>query len=274
MASKSSEGGVLDTIKTVVYALLLAGIIRTLFFQPFYIPTGSMKPTLLIGDFLFVNKFAYGYSRHSCPFSLCPFDGRILFSEPERGDIAVFRHPVLRQDYIKRLVGLPGDTIQVTGGRLVINGEMLPLEPAGTFDEPNIAQRGAEPRCMGVVADGANCQKERFVETLPDGTEHYVLNFQDGRQDETGIYTVPEDHYFFMGDNRDNSVDSRFFSRAQLNDNRDNLEGSIPFHPGGVGFVHRDFLLGKTNLVVFSAEGPSLFLLWNWRFDRLLEWVE
>ena len=114
MASKSEKsGGIVESIKTIVYALLIAGVFRTLFFQPFWIPSGSMKDTLLIGDFLFVNKMAYGYSQHSCPFSLCPFSGRILGSEPELGDVVVFRHPVTNTDFIKRVVGMPGDTVQV-----------------------------------------------------------------------------------------------------------------------------------------------------------------
>ena len=119
MAAKTkARGGILELLKTIVYALLLAGVIRTLFFQPFWIPSGSMKPTLLIGDFLFVNKMAYGYSRYSCPFSMCPIDGRILGREPKRGDVVVFRHPTNGTDYIKRLIGLPGDTVQMQNGKV------------------------------------------------------------------------------------------------------------------------------------------------------------
>ena len=124
MATKAkTEGGIVETIKTVVYALLIAGVFRTLFFQPFWIPSGSMKDTLLVGDFLFVNKMAYGYSRFSCPFGLCPIPGRILGWAPERGDVVVFRHPVNGSDFIKRLIGLPGDTVQVKNGILFLNGE-------------------------------------------------------------------------------------------------------------------------------------------------------
>ncbi|MFN4130724.1 MAG: signal peptidase I, partial [Paracoccaceae bacterium] len=136
MASKAkSDGGIVETIKTVVYALVIAGLFRTLFFQPFWIPSGSMKDTLLIGDFLFVNKMAYGYSRFSCPFSACPFDGRLLFSEPVRGDVVVFRHPVNGTDFIKRLIGMPGDTVQMRGGVVYLNGAEVPQEPAGVFSE-------------------------------------------------------------------------------------------------------------------------------------------
>ena len=116
MAAQAKADGIWETVKTVVYALLIAGVFRTLFFQPFWIPSGSMKDTLLIGDFLFVNKMAYGYSRHSCPFSMCPFEGRIFGSEPERGDVVVFRHPTEGTDFIKRVIGLPGDRVQVIDG--------------------------------------------------------------------------------------------------------------------------------------------------------------
>ena len=149
-AEVEKKDGIFETVKTIVYALLIAGVFRTLFFQPFWIPSASMKDTLLIGDFLFVNKMAYGYSEHSCPFSICTFiDGRWLGRSPERGDVIVFKHPVNGQDFIKRVVGLPGDRVQMRDGRLHLNGEALPLEPAGTFVEPYEPQgpmRGM-PRC-------------------------------------------------------------------------------------------------------------------------------
>jgi signal peptidase I len=132
-SSTENKDGWVETIKTIVYALLIAGIFRTLFFQPFWIPSGSMKDTLLIGDFLFVNKMAYGYSRHSCPFSMCPFSGRIFGNEPERGDVVVFRHPVNNSDFIKRVVGLPGDRIQMQNGVLYINGQAAPQRDDGSL---------------------------------------------------------------------------------------------------------------------------------------------
>jgi len=260
MADK--KDGIVETIKTIFWALLIAGVFRSVFFQPFFIPTGSMKDTLLIGDFVFVNKMAYGYSKHSCPFSACPIPGRILASEPERGDIVVFRHPTLNSDYVKRLIGLPGDRLQVRGGLLYINGEVAPQVPAGTFEEVFERQGsfGTTPKCAnGAVGEGAICIKARATETLPGGRSHSVLNVADfpGMPDNTDVYTVPEGHYFFMGDNRDNSTDSRFDQRA-----------------GGVGFVPAEYLLGRVDRVMFSAAGKRLVYFWTWRSDRFFKKVE
>ena len=261
MASEKNDGGIVETIKTVVYALLIAGVFRTLFFQPFWIPSGSMKDTLLVGDFLFVNKMAYGYSQYSCPFGMCPFSGRILASEPERGDVVVFRHPVNKSDFIKRLIGLPGDTIQMKNGVLNINGTPVKLEDAGIFTETFRKQGpvGYYPRCSNSpVGEGGICEKERQIETLPNGVSHDILNINDGfYSDNTDVFTVPEGHYFFMGDNRDNSEDSRY---AQIN--------------GGVGFVPSEYLIGRADRIMFSAAGRSLFFIWTWRPDRFLKAVE
>ena len=262
MASKAkTDSGIVETIKTVVYALLIAGIFRTLFFQPFWIPSGSMKDTLLIGDFLFVNKMAYGYSRFSCPFGLCPFSGRIMFSEPQRGDVIVFRHPVNGADFIKRLIGLPGDRVQVKGGVLFLNGQEVPQTPDGIFTETFEPQGPMRtlPRCEnGPVGEGGDCQSSRFVETLPGGRKHEVLNIEnDAFADNTGVFTVPEGNYFFMGDNRDNSQDSRF---AQTT--------------GGVGFVPAENLIGRADRVMFSSAGRSMLFFWTWRSDRFFKGVE
>jgi signal peptidase I len=263
MATKSStkSGGIVEVVKTIVYALLLAGVIRTLFFQPFWIPSGSMKPTLLIGDFLFVNKMAYGYSRHSCPFSLCPFSGRIFASEPERGDVVVFKHPSNGTDHLKRLIGLPGDSIEMRGGVLYINGEAAPQEPAGLFIETYERQgpQGAPPSCRNrPVAPGGDCESEMFLETLPGGPTHFILNIDDaGPGDDVGPFTVPEGEFFFMGDNRDNSADSRF-SRGSF----------------GVGTVPFENLVGRADRVIFSSAGASMLFVWTWRPDRFFVGID
>ena len=246
--------GFVETIKTIVYALLIAGFVRTIFFQPFWIPSGSMKDTLLVGDFLFVNKMAYGHSKYSCPFGLSPISGRILGKEPELGDVAVFRHPVNGQDFIKRVVGLPGDTVQMRSGQMFINGSPVPLQDDGTFVETFELQGpvGSRPVCTQLnVPRGDDCIKEKFVETLPNGVQHSVLNANDGRFDNTGVITLPEGHFFFVDDNRDNSTDSR--ERQEF---------------GGVGFVPFENLIGRADRVMFSSAGESLFFVWTWRADR------
>jgi signal peptidase I len=256
-----AEGGLVETIKTIVYALLIAGVFRTLFFQPFWIPSESMKDTLLIGDFLFVNKMAYGYSKYSCPFAMCPVSGRILASEPERGDVVVFRHPVNGSDFIKRLIGLPGDTIQMKDGVLYLNGQEAVQVADGQFEEINEAQgpMANRPRCEnGPVGEGGLCTKSRYVETLPGGKSHKVLNIDTGGfADNTDIFTVPPGEYFFMGDNRDNSQDSRFAQAV-----------------GGVGFVPAEYLIGRADRIMFSSAGTSMLFIWTWRPDRFFKAVE
>ncbi len=261
MAAAAKQDGVWETVKTVVYALLIAGVFRTLFFQPFWIPSGSMKDTLLVGDFLFVNKMAYGYSQHSCPFSMCPFSGRLFGSEPARGDVVVFRHPVNGSDFIKRVIGLPGDTVQMRNGVLFLNGEPMSLTPEAPFEEDYVRQGSQQllPRCTNApVGQGGVCEKERFTETLPGGVTHSVLNFEaNGRGDNTPEYVVPEGHYFMIGDNRDNSIDSRF-----------------PQSIGGVGFVPYENILGRADRVIFSSAGRRMIYFWTWRSDRFFEAIE
>ena len=269
--------GLLETIKTVVYALIIAGLFRTLFFQPFWIPSGSMKDTLLIGDFLFVNKMAYGYSYASCPSIRIPqlgvdvtaedfcgvFKGnnqRLWGSEPERGDVVVFRHPVTGRDFIKRLVGLPGDRIQMDNGRLIINDTPVEVADGGLFIETFEPQgpQGLRPRCAnGAVGPGAECIKTRQIETLPEGRSHSILNIGTQPLDTTGVFTVPEGQYFFMGDNRDNSIDSRVRQAAQ-----------------GVGFVPFEDIVGRADRVMFSSAGRSMFAFWTWRGDRFYHKIE
>jgi len=279
MAAKEEKSGnaFVETIKTVVYALLIAGVFRTLFFQPFWIPSGSMKETLLVGDFLFVNKMAYGYSYASCPSVILPrfgvnvdardicgfLDGdntRILGSEPERGDVIVFRHPVSGRDFIKRVIGMPGETIQVRDGIVLIDGVAAPQQDAGTFTEI-MAPQGPErrrPRCMnGPVGDGGECLKARAIETLPNGVQHTILNIGLQASDRTGVFTVPEGHYFFIGDNRDNSADSRLPQQLQ-----------------GVGFVPFENLIGRADRIMFSSAGRSMLFFWTWRGDRFFKRIE
>lgn len=255
-----SGGGIWDTVKTIILALLIAGIFRTFLFQPFWIPSGSMKENLLIGDFLFVNKFAYGFSRYSCPFGLCPFSGRIFASMPERGDVVVFRHPVTGADFIKRVLGLPGDRIQMRGGVLYINDEAVPQEPEGVFEEVYERQgaAGQFPRCENApVGPGGTCTKSRYRETLPGGRSYTVLNIGDTFLDDTPVFTVPEGHFFFIGDNRDNSIDSR-----------------TPQSMGGVGMVPFENIIGRADRVMFSSAGTSMLYFWTWRSDRFFARIE
>jgi signal peptidase I len=275
MASDATtkSNGLVETVKTIVYALLIAGLFRSLLFQPFWIPSGSMKDTLLIGDFLFVNKFAYGYSYASCPSipavgidakKICSvFDGentRLFGSEPERGDVVVFRHPVTGADFIKRVVGLPGDKVQMKNGVLHLNGEAVKLEHGGTFVETmehQGPQRGL-PRCEnGPVGQGGACEKTRLIETLPGGVSHSILNIDNSFVDNTGVFTVPSGHFFFVGDNRDNSTDSR-----------------VTQSRGGVGFVPYENLIGRADRVMFSSAGKSMFAFWTWRGDRFFKAIE
>ena len=278
MAEKTSAaGGIVETIKTIVYALLIAGVFRSLFFQPFWIPSGSMKQTLLIGDFLFVNKMAYGYSYASCPSLIMPrfginldaknicgfFDGentRFLGGTPERGDVVVFRHPVSGRDYIKRLIGLPGDKVQLSQGQVILNGTPVPQTDDGVFSEVMEFQgsQRQRPRCANTpVGMGADCEKERKIETLPNGRSYPVLSISEQPSDNTGTFTVPEGHYFFVGDNRDNSLDSRF------------ARGT-----GGVGFVPYENLIGRADRIMFSSAGRSMLFFWTWRSDRYFKKIE
>lgn len=242
--SVKKSGGLGETINVIVQALILALIIRTLLFQPFSIPSGSMRPTLLEGDYLFVTKWAYGYSRYSLPFGPNLFSGRIWGSQPERGDVVVFKFPPNpSMDYIKRVVGLPGDRIQMRDGVLHINGEAVPREKIGQIDNPDITE--------------VDHPVDVYRETLPNGVSYNTLDLTPNSiSDDTREFTVPEDHYFMMGDNRDNSADSRVF-----------------------GFVPDDNLVGRANIIFFSiSEGASPLEIWKWpsamRPSRIFSWVE
>ena len=238
------EGGLLETVKVIVQALLIALVVRTLLFQPFNIPSGSLVPTLLVGDYLFVSKYSYGYSKHSMPFSPPLFDGRIWGSEPQRGDIAVFKLPKDNStDYIKRVIGLPGDRIQVVEGVLQVNGKAVQRKRVEDY-------RTTDPY-------GRTVSVPQYDETLPNGVTHRVIerDGDHGYWDNTVVYTVPPGHFFMMGDNRDNSTDSRDES--------------------SVGFVPFENFVGRAEVIFFSIdEGASAWRIWEWpwtvRWGRIL----
>jgi signal peptidase I len=252
-ADAKKESGVWDIIVVLFQAVLIAGVLRIFLFQPFNIPSGSMIPTLLIGDYLFVSKYSYGYSKHSFPFGLDLFDGRILFSEPNRGDVIVFKTPADNStDYIKRLVGLPGDRIQMKGGVLHINNVPVKRERA-----PDAVMNS---RCGRQAV-------HQYVETLPEGKSYLTQKLSEtceanrlGAADNTDVYVVPPGHYFMMGDNRDDSADSRF-------------QG-----PQNVGYVPRENLIGRARILFFSIdENASWFAPWRWpveiRWSRILNTI-
>jgi signal peptidase I len=240
---ESRHSAIKEIIYTVVWAVVIAVVVRTFAYEPFNIPSGSMKPTLLIGDYLFVSKFSYGYSRYSFPYGLDLFEGRILADEPERGDVAVFRKPPQNdQDYIKRVIGLPGDRIQVKDGLLHINGEPVKREKLGVDTDSDDA--------------GFPRQLTRYRETLPNGRSHIIWEETDtGFADSTRVHVVPEGHYFMMGDNRDHSRDSR-----------------------AIGPVPLDNLIGRAEIIFLSLDGADLYEFWTWpwttRFGRLGHVIE
>ncbi|MER9024049.1 signal peptidase I [Mesorhizobium sp. M0815] len=242
--TQKKSGGLGETVSVIVQALLLALVIRTLLFQPFSIPSGSMRPTLLEGDYLFVTKWSYGFSRYSLPFGPNIFSGRIWGSEPKRGDVVVFKFPPDPSvDYIKRVVGLPGDKIQVKDGQLFINDVAVPRVKVGQIDNHDITEE--------------NGPIDVYRETLPNGVTYDTLDLtQASIGDNTKEFKVPPGHYFMMGDNRDNSSDSRFT----------------------VGFVPEENLVGRANLIFFSIGGSASPLeIWKWpsqmRASRLFHFV-
>ena len=236
-----------ENIKTLIYALIIAIIIRSLLIQPFYIPSSSMELNLLVGDRLFVTKYSYGYSKHSFPFSPPIFNDRILERKPDRGDIIVFKTPSdNRTDYIKRLIGLPGDTVQFINGDLYINNNQI----LKTLINDNIF----------LYCGRQKIKVSTFEEKLPNNKSYIVSYRNDISFQNTDKYIIPEDHYFFLGDNRDCSKDSRFLSE--------------------VGYVHKNNLVGKAQILFFSSNTRkgSIFQIWKWpsilRYDRFFKKIK
>ncbi len=235
---------IIDNIKTIFYALIIAIAIRSFFFQPFYIPSSSMEPTLLVGDRIFVSKYSYGYSKHSFPFSP-PFSNKRFFTkDPERGDLVVFKTPSdNRTDYIKRLIGLPGDTIQFKNGEIFLNNKKIKREK---IKSENIIRCGSQ-----------NFETVSFIETLPNGISYNAVYSAKGTLKNSDEYKVPNDSFFLMGDNRDCSKDSRFLS--------------------SVGYVNKINLVGKASIIFFSNDTniSSILKIWNLnkslRLDRLFK---
>ena len=238
---------IIENLKTIIYALIIAVLIRSIFLQPFYIPSSSMEPNLLVGDRIFVTKYNYGYSKHSFPFSPPIFKGRLFTNEPQRGDVVVFKTPVdNRTDYIKRLIGMPGDTIEFIDSNLYINNtEVL--------------------KSIISKADVIFCGKKKidvftFEELLPNGKKHNSVYLKDFSFQNSDIFKIPNDHYFFLGDNRDCSKDSRFLS--------------------SVGYVHKDNLVGKAQFIFFSSDKSigNFFSFWKWnksmRFNRFFKKIK
>ena len=235
---------IIENLKTLFYALVIAVIIRSLLIQPFYIPSSSMEPNLLVGDRIFVTKYSYGYSKHSFPFSPPIFDGRIISNEPKRGDIVVFKTPAdNRTDYIKRLIGLPGDKVQFINSNLYINSSEV-LKSRVSKDD--------------IIYCGKNkINVFTFEEILSEEKKHTAVYLKDFTFQNSDPFTVPKNHYFFLGDNRDCSKDSRFLT--------------------SVGYVHKDNLVGKAQFIFFSSDKSigSIFSFWKWnkslRLDRFFK---
>jgi signal peptidase I len=236
-----------ENIKTIIYALIIAIFIRSIFFQPFYIPSSSMEPNLLVGDRLFVSKYSYGFSKHSFPFSPNFFKGRILFSEPKRADVVVFKTPAdNRTDYIKRLIGLPGDSIQFINGDIYLNNNQILKTKSKKYSKINCGK--------------VTLEIDAFEEKLPNSKTYIAVYDKKNTYINSDKFTVPKDHYFFLGDNRDCSKDSRYLT--------------------SVGYVHKDNLVGKARIIFFSSDYRigSIFKFWKWnkiiRFDRFFKIIK
>ena len=238
---------IIENLKTLFYALLIAIVIRSFIFQPFYIPSSSMEPNLLVGDRLFVSKYTYGFSRHSLPFSPKIYNKRLFKKSPKRGDIVVFKTPADdRTDYIKRLIGLPGDSIQFTSGDLYLNNSKIKKEKLTLK--------------LSIKCGSSDINTDIYKETLPNGVEYIIANRKGYTMLNSDEFIVPKDHYFFLGDNRDCSKDSRFLAE--------------------VGYVQSNNLVGKAQILFFSSdkEKGSFLKFWKWnksiRFDRFFDKIK
>jgi signal peptidase I len=264
---KGRKGGLGETTRFLLFVFLFALILRSFIVAPFVIPSGSMLPRMMIGDFLFVAKWPYGYSRFSMPFGIAPFQGRILASKPERGDVVVFRYPGGGdEDYVKRLIGLPGDRLQVREGALWLNNKPVPRVRIADYlmpVSPNSPCRYVDPSAARMVTEASGkrfCAYRRYRETLPGGRSYNILDQMDeGAADNTQVFTVPAGNYFMMGDNRDDSEDSRF-----------------PREEGGVGYLPADYLIGRALITFFSTDGSAQWAKpWTWlsaaRWERIGE---
>ena len=260
---KRKRGGLGETTRFLLLLFLFAVLLRSFVVAPFVIPSGSMLPRMMIGDYLFVSKWSYGYSRHAIPFGLGGFEGRLLAGRPERGDVAVFRYPGSDEDYVKRLIGLPGDTVQMRGGQLFLNGKPVPKMRIADYLMPNTPNSPcryvADEAALPPLVQGGEtfCRYARYRETLPGGRSYEVLDQWHGEADDTQVFKVPEGHYFMMGDNRDDSADSRY-----------------PPERDGVGFLPDEYLEGRAMVVFFSTDGTAEWLKpWTWfsaaRWDRV-----
>ena len=254
--------GVASLTRFLIFLFVFSLVLRTFVVAPFVIPSGSMLPRMMIGDFLFVAKWPYGISRYSIPFGLGSFEGRWFAGEPKRGDIVVFRYPGKDEDYVKRLIGLPGDRIEMRGGQLFLNGEAVPKARIADYLMPisaNSPCRHVDPNRARVIEQEGRkyCSYVRYRETLPGGRSYEVLDqVPDGPGDNSQTYVVPAGHYFMMGDNRDDSADSRFPRED------------------GVGFLPADYLVGRALITFFSTDGSAEWLKpWTWvsaaRFERI-----
>lgn len=239
------EDSFLETVKTITYALIIAIFIRTFLFEPFKIPSASMYPTLYIGDYLFVSKYTYGYSKHSLPLSMPLFSGKVFADEPKRGDVVVFKLPKNESiDFIKRVIGLPGDKIRLAHGRLYINGEVVERKQVRDF----------------IFRDGGGNPERymQYVESLPEGYEHKIMELSDREpMDDYREVTIPQGYFFALGDNRDKSDDSR----------------------GVVGFVPMENIVGKARFLFFSHDSEGAWYKpWTWpkivRWNRLFDTIE